>query len=162
MGVIELYFLWKLTPHGSIRISRGGLSCFVERILPEKSQCRGLSFEVGETPSMTVVLISDGLDKSGIEEKISALSAPLGFKVHVVWAEGGLPGSEFCETLSSLAYNPWAWMFLSVAVSLALMTGLKELFWTFFWGTAAWFVSKFLIAFAARKKARAFLSAARR
>ncbi|GHV46571.1 hypothetical protein FACS1894204_08460 [Synergistales bacterium] len=111
---------------------------------------------------MTVVLTSDGTDNLGIEEKIAAIAAPLGFKVHVVWADRGFPGSELCETFSSLAHNPWAWMFLSATASLVLITGLKGFFWTFFWGTAAWFVSKFLIAFITRKKARSFMSAVRR
>ncbi|GHV36575.1 hypothetical protein FACS1894187_11400 [Synergistales bacterium] len=108
---------------------------------------------------MTVVLTSDGPDNHGIEEKIAAIAAPLGLKVHVVWADRGLPGSELCEALSLLAYNPWAWMFVSATIALVLMAGLKGLFWTFFWGTAAWFTSRFLIASAARKKARSFMSA---
>jgi hypothetical protein len=47
-------------------------------------------------------------------------------------------------------------------ITLGIMAGLKGLFWTIFWGTAAWFASKVGISFLIRRKMGFFLPAERR
>ncbi|MDR1731164.1 MAG: hypothetical protein LBR61_03635 [Synergistaceae bacterium] len=149
-----MYFLWKRTPHGSIRVSCDGLSGFIDRILSEKSRCRSLSLAEGESAAVTLVLSSEDSVSKGalIEERISSIVAPLGFRVNVIWVDRGVPETEWVELLSSLYRNPWFWMLVAVVVTLTVVAGLKGLFWTLFWGTAAWFVSRLLISFAIRKR----------
>jgi hypothetical protein len=43
-------------------------------------------------------------------------------------------------------------MFVVGITAVGIMAGLKGLFWTLFWGAAAWFVSKGLISFLTRRK----------
>jgi hypothetical protein len=158
---MKMYFLWKRTLHGSIRVSSDGLSGFVDRVLSGKSRCRGLSLAEGESPSVTLVLFSESptLEGHGIEERLSSIVAPLGFRVQVIWADRGAPEAEWCETLASIYQSPWTWMVLAAMVAIAVMAGLSGLFWTFFWGTAAWFVSKAVISFLLRRRMGSLFSA---
>ncbi len=159
-----MYFLWKRTPHGNIRVSCDGLSGFIDRILTEKSRCRGLSVAEGDSASVTLVLSSDDPMATGaqVEERISSIVAPLGFRVKVIWVDRGVPEAEWCEALSSLYQSPWLWMLAAAMTALGVMAGLKGLFWTLFWGTAAWFVSRFTISFLTRKRLGFFPPVVRR
>jgi hypothetical protein len=53
-------------------------------------------------------------------------------------------------------------MIAASAVAVVAIAGLKGLFWTLFWGAAAWFASKTLVAFALRKRMLLFAPIARR
>ena len=148
-----MYFLWKRTPHGSIRVSCDGFSGFINRVLSGKSRCRSLALAEGENAVMTLVLSSDNpaVECSEIEKRLAAITAPLGLKVQVIWADRGTPSAELCETLSSAYRSPWTWMLLAGFVTLKIMAGWKVFFWTIFWGTAAWFVSKVIISALSRR-----------
>lgn len=149
-----MYFLWKRTPYGSIRVSRSGLSGFLDRVLTGKSRCRSLLVTEGECASITLVLFSDDSAAKGtqVEERISSIMAPLGFQAKVIWADRPEPNMAFGEGLSSLMLNSWFWMLLVSMLVLGIIAGLKGLFWTLFWGTAAWFVSKAGIFFLVGRK----------
>ncbi|MDR1648638.1 MAG: hypothetical protein LBR71_00130 [Synergistaceae bacterium] len=158
-----MYFLWKRTPHGSIRVSCSGLSCFIERVLSGESTCRSLALAEGETASVTLVLSSKNASAgTGVEEHLASVVAPLGFRVQVIWVDRGTPAAEWHEALSSFSLSPWAWMLAASVVAITAIAGLKGLFWTLFWGTAAWFVSKVLVVFAFKKKILFFAPVARR
>jgi hypothetical protein len=158
-----MYFLWKRTPHGSIRISCSGLSCFIERVLSEESKCRSLALAEGETASVTLVLSSESTSPgTGVEEHLASVVAPLGFRVQVIWADGSVPAPEWPETLSSLSLSPWTWMLAASVVAIIVVAGFKGLFWTLFWGTAAWFASKVLVASVLKKRMLFFAPVARR
>jgi hypothetical protein len=159
----KMYFLWKRTPHGSIRISCSGLSCFIERVLSEESKCRSLALAEGETASVTLVLSSeDASAGAGVEERLASVVAPLGFRVQVIWADESAPAAEWSEALSALSLSPWTWMVAASIIALVIIAGLKGLFWTFFWGAAAWFVSKALVVFVLKKRMLFFTPVVRR
>ncbi|MDR1379780.1 MAG: hypothetical protein LBJ36_12125 [Synergistaceae bacterium] len=159
-----MYFLWKRTPQGSIRVSCDGLSGFIDRVLPRKSKCRGLSLVEGEIASVTLILSSDSspVENVKIEERLAAIVAPLGICVQVVWVDRDAPEVEWSETLSSLCQSPWMWMLIASMIALGVMAGFARLFWTFFWGTAAWFISKIIISSLFKRKVGFFLSESRR
>jgi hypothetical protein len=87
-----------------------------------------------------------------IEERLTAIISSLGFSVQIIWTDRGAPGSELCETLSSVYRSPWTWMLIATFIALKFMAGWKGLFWTIFWGTAAWFASKVVISAITRRK----------
>lgn len=149
-----MYFLWKRTPLGSIRVSCDGFSDFINRFLSGKSRCRSLSIAEGEKAAMTLVLSSNNsvMKYSEIEERLAAVISPLGFSVQIIWTDRGSPGAELYEALSSIYQNPWTWMLVGALLTLRYMAGWQGFFWTIFWGTAAWFVSKGIIAIIKRKK----------
>ncbi|MDR2137105.1 MAG: hypothetical protein LBO68_02335 [Synergistaceae bacterium] len=106
----------------------------------------------GETAAVTLVLSSEEAEKRlQIEERLASFAAPLGFRLQIIWTDRS-GEAEWSEWLSSLHKNPWVWMLAASAVALLAIAGLKGLFWTLFWGTAAWFSSRFFLAFAAKKK----------
>jgi len=96
---------------------------------------------------MTLVLSSDNTAEEccKIEERLVAISVPLGFQIKVIWADKGSPGAELGEKLMAVYRSPWTWMIVTALVALAIMGGWRRFFWTLFSGTAAWFVSKFAI-----------------
>jgi hypothetical protein len=161
---MKVYFLWKRTPHGSIRVSCDGFSDFVNYVLSGKSRCRSLSLTEGENSAVTLVLSPKNAPEEccKTEERLASIIAPLGLRVQVIWADRGTPGAELCETLSSAYRSPWAWMLAASLVSLKFMAGWNGLFWTIFWGTAAWFASKFIIFIIMKRKMGFSLPLARR
>ena len=102
---------------------------------------------------MTLVLSSNNAaaDYGKIEKRLAAIITPLGFSVRIIWADRGTPGAELREMLSSAYQSPWTWMLVAALITLKFMAGWKGLFWTLFWGTAAWFVSKVIISALARR-----------
>jgi hypothetical protein len=113
-----------------------------------------LSLAEGDNAAVTLVLYSDKsvAESVGIEERLASIVAPLGFHVQVIWADRDLPEAEWCEMLTSAYQCPWTWMLAASLIAVSLMSGLKGLFWTIFWGTAAWFVSKCVISFLLKRK----------
>ena len=159
-----MYFLWKRTPHGSIRVSCDGFSDFVNHVLSEKFKCRSLCVAEGEAAAMTLVLSSNSgaVECSEIEERLAEIITPLGFSVRIVWADKGTPGAELREKFAFAYQSPWTWMLVAALITLKIMAGWKGLFWTLFWGTSAWFVSKVVISVAKRRKMSSLPSLVRR
>ena len=103
---------------------------------------------------MTLVLSPDNAvaECCKIEERLASVIAPLGLSVKIIWADRGTPEAELCEKLSSAYQSPWTWMLVAALITLKIMGGWKGLFWTVFWGTAAWFVSKVVISVIKKRK----------
>lgn len=138
-----MYFLWKRTPHGSIRVSYDGLADLSRRCLTRKSQFRSVALAEGETAVVTLVLSSrDGSLDSKAESCLNAVMKPLGMLPSIVWSSRGSPEEEWCELRFALLHSPWAWMSMASAVALVVLAGWDGFFWTSFWGTAAWFLVK--------------------
>jgi hypothetical protein len=123
-----------------------------------------LSLAEGDSASVTLVLSSEDPVSAGhlVEERLSAIVAPLGFCVNVIWVDRGRPEAEWCETLSSLYQTPWFWMVLVSMTALIVIAGPKGFFWTLFWGTVAWFVARLVISMLLRKRLGFFLPVVRR
>ena len=103
---------------------------------------------------MTLVLSSDSQtpDSARVEEHLASIVAPLGLRIQIVWVDRTAPEAEWNETLSDAYQNPWVWMAVAALISIGALAGLKALFWTLFWGTAAWFTSKFFIFLTLRRR----------
>lgn len=142
-----MYFLWKRTEHGTIRVSREGLSDLVRSHLGPSRLYSLAMAATGCAPSdeglVTVVLASrDPSHEPKIAQRIKALLAPLGMAVSVVWADRGSPGAAWIEMRPLLFTDPWAWMALTSSVALVVLAGWAGFFWTAFWGAAAWFIAR--------------------
>ncbi len=136
-----MYFLWKRTPHGSIRVSYNGLADFIRRFLTRKSQFCSFALAEGETAVMTLVLSSrDGSLENKVENRLNAVMKPLGIATSIIWSSRGNPEEEWSEARAAFFRSPWTWMSLASAVALVFIAGWSGLFWTSFWGTAAWFL----------------------
>lgn len=150
-----MYFLWKRAPHGSIRVSQEGLVAFLKRTLSAKYQLHGLSMEEGDEATLTLVLSSDdGTGSEEEEESLASVLSPLGLSLRVIWVARGATGAKWREAKEPVYIykSPWTWMSLAALTALAVNAGLRGVFWTCFWGTAGWFVARFLPVLFRRKK----------
>ncbi|MBQ9564944.1 MAG: hypothetical protein IJU98_05095 [Synergistaceae bacterium] len=142
-----MYFLWKRTQHGTIRISRDGLFDFVQGFLNKQSRLHSLAVarppvEEGEDRWLTVILSSrDPAREPRIERRLSSLVRPLGLLSSVVWISRS-GSAEWRELCRSVLGSPWTWMSLGSSAALVALAGWSAFFWTAFWGTAAWFLVK--------------------
>ena len=137
-----MYFLWKRTPHGTVRISCRGVADFIQRFLAARARLCSVALAEGETALVTLVLSSRAAShEPGIERQLSSLMEPMGMVASVIWFNRGSSAAEWTETRLTfdLHRNPWAWMALASSIALVVIAGWSGLFWTAFWGTAAWF-----------------------
>lgn len=148
-----MYFLWKRTPYGNIRVSYEGLSRFIRRFLAPKLKFCSFALAEGDTASVTLVLTSDDASQeSEAESRLISLLEPLGMAASVVWSDLEGATAAWGEKRAVFYRNPWVWMMVASAIALAFIAGAKGLFWTSFWGVFAWFLVKGLTSFLDRPR----------
>ena len=141
--MIVVYFLWKRTPHGLVRVSCEGLGDFIRRFLAAKARLHSLALAEGENAPVTLVLSSPNESyEARIERRLSSLMEPMGMIISVVWSSRVGARMEWTEARASLCKSPWTWMALASSAALVVMAGWRKYFWTLFWGTVAWFIVK--------------------
>ena len=134
-----MYFLWKNTPAGMIRVSCDGLCELVDDVL--RSRLRLYSITLAPSGSrddadMSIVLSEENIipeAKKRVERHFASILRPMGINASVIWAS---PEKSIGEVL----YSPWAWSGFASCVAVLWNAGSEGFFWTAFWGTAAWFV----------------------
>ncbi len=136
-----MYYLWKNTPYGIIRVSCGGLYDFVNDIF--KSRLRLCSVTLSpsgkkECANLTLVFSEDDLPsetKAKVEEHITSVLKPMGLKPSIVWAspERGMTG---------IFQSPYTWAGIASCTAVVITAGFKGFFWSMFWGLAVWFTIK--------------------
>ena len=158
-----MYFLWQRTPYGTLRISYGGICDFIKSFagfLPRASRYKiilyGLALSKSQEQNVAelTVLVSSVLDlsndigyeetESDFERQALKLFPPLGIRPNIVWFSRANPGTEWLETRWTALSSPWLWLVLASCAALAVYSGLDTLFWTAFWGLAAWFTVRLI------------------
>ncbi len=160
-----MYFTWKNTPYGLIRISENGFRDFLGKLLsplPEprlvihslsleesgyesgyESELDALdSLEPDNNARLVVVLCVHGVSpndslRDKLDEYLSAIFKPMGIIISLVWAE---PEKNFLDVL----LNPWIWAIVVSSVTMIISSGAENFFWAAFWGTFAWFTARVL------------------
>ena len=133
-----MYFLWKNTPYGIIRISCKGLYEFANDIFKSRLRLYSVTLSPAdekEYADFTVVISDEDLSqeiKEQVEKHISEVLKPAGIKSLVVWAT---PEGSFAALLQS----PYTWAAVASCLTVIFTAGFAGFFWTAFWGTAAWF-----------------------
>ena len=133
-----MYFLWKDTPHGLIKISHEGLYEFADNILNSKLQLYSIALAAEkeqEDADFTIVISDENLTpevKTQIEDHLFEVIAPLGAKTSVVWASPERGIWPFIQ-------NPYTWAVIASCSAVIITAGFDGFFWTAFWGAAAWF-----------------------
>lgn len=136
-----MYFLWKNTPYGIIKISYEGLCEFADDMLrPKLRLCSMTLLPSGKKDhaDLTVVFSEDDLipeDRKKIEEHFKSVLKPMGLRASVVWA---VPERGITQALG----NPYMWAGIASSVAVIVTAGFAGFFWTVFWGTAAWFAAR--------------------
>ena len=133
-----MYFQWKDTPYGMIRVSHGGLKELVQGVVNTKQKLYGLSLRSTvqqEDADMSIVLSDENVIpemKKKMEEHFTALFEPMGIKASVVWATPD-------KSIVSVVCSPWLWACIGACAAVLVNAGSSGFFWMLFWGAAGWF-----------------------
>ncbi|MBQ9904170.1 MAG: hypothetical protein IJM47_05230 [Synergistaceae bacterium] len=134
-----MYYLWKNTPYGIIRVSCSGLFDFVLDAVKSKLKLYSVALEPSgkkEHANLTLVLSEEDLSpetKSKVEAHISSVLKPMGLRASIVWAS---PERDIMTVIQS----PYAWAGFASCLAVVITAGFEGFFWTLFWGGAVWFV----------------------
>ena len=137
-----MYFLWKDTPIGIIRVSCDGLCEFVSAAVRSRLKLYSITLspsdrnEDEENADMSIVLSEENIipaAKKNIEEHFAAIMQPMGIKASVVWAAPE-------KSIYAVLRNPWVWAGTASCIAVMVTAGSEGFFWVSFWGAAAWFI----------------------
>ncbi len=133
-----MYFLWKTTPCGIIRVSCDGLREFVNEAVKSKLRLYSVTLSPSdgrEDADMSIVLSEESIipeAKRSVESHFAAILRPMGIRASVVWA---VPEKSIYAVMSS----PWAWAGFAACAAVITAAGAEVFFWVSFWSAAAWF-----------------------
>ena len=133
-----MYFLWKTTPIGIIRVSCDGLCEFVGEAVKSKLRLYSVTLSpsgMKDDADMSIVLSEENVipeAKKNIEEHFASIMRPMGIKASVVWSA---PEKSVYAVLCS----PWVWAGIASCIAVLVNAGSEGFFWVSFWGAAAWF-----------------------
>lgn len=134
-----MYFLWKNTTYGLIRVSYTGLYDFVRSTVRSKLRLYSVTLEPSgkkEHANLTLVFSEEDIPvekKRKIEEHVTSVLKPLGLKASVIWAN---PERGMWEIIQ----NPYVWAISASSLAIVVTAGFEGFFWTIFWGMSVWFV----------------------
>ncbi|MBQ6972102.1 MAG: hypothetical protein IJP86_07065 [Synergistaceae bacterium] len=134
-----MYYTWKNTPYGIIRVSCKGLYDFVAEAVRARLRLYSITLEPSgkkEHTNLTLVFSDEDIPpemKRKAEDHISSVMKPLGLKASIVWASPE-------RGIMSAIQNPYVWAGLASCIAVVVTAGFAGFFWTLFWGGAAWFV----------------------
>ena len=137
-----MYFLWRNTPYGIIRVSCDGLKEFANDAFKSKLKLYSVTLSPAEKKEqeqehadLTIVISEEDLSqetKQQAENHIISILKPMGIKASIVWAD---PERGIMPVLRS----PFTWGIIASCSAVIITAGLDGFFWTVFWGVAAWF-----------------------
>lgn len=140
-----MYFLWRDTPYGFIKVSCEGLLNFVNDTLKSKLRLYSVALspldsksELIENADITIVISDEDLKpekKSIVEDHLTEVLKPMGMKALIVWATPEKGISQFLQ-------NPVVWALIASCAAVIITAGFDGFFWTAFWGASAWFLMK--------------------
>ena len=133
-----MYFLWKDTPYGLIKVSCKGLIDFINEALKKRLRLYSVSLSPSknEHADITIVISDDDLQpetKNTVENHLTEVLKPMGMKALIIWAS---PEKGFLPVI----LNPYAWATIASCSAVIITAGFSGFFWTAFWGASAWFV----------------------
>ena len=133
-----MYFLWKNTPVGIIRVSCDGLREFVDEAVRSKLRLYSVVLSPSgrkDDADMIIVLSEENIvpeTKHVIEKHFASVLQPMGIKASVVWSAPE-------KSISAVLRSPWVWAGAASCAAVVWNAGAEGFFWAAFWGAAAWF-----------------------
>lgn len=149
-----MYFLWKRSQNGCLKLSGEGFRHFVNSTLEGIPRCRSFSIlekngPCGVLPVGVFVFVNvfrNAEERQKVEERLRAHLAPLGLPADIVWTDEGLASEELNRSLLGTLRSPTFWGALFALFTVAIYVGTRGLFWVLFAGTAGWFIAKGLFS----------------
>ncbi len=136
-----MYYLWRNTPYGIIRVSYSGLYDFVAEAVRSKLRLYSLTLSPAgkkEHADLTLVFSEEDLSpetKSKVEEHISSVLKPMGMKAAIVWASPE-------RGIMPVVLSPYTWAVIASCVAVVVTAGFAGFFWSAFWGASVWFTAR--------------------
>ena len=144
-----MYFHWRSTPYGIIRISCEGLYNFADKAIKSKLRLCSVTLSRLDSHSdsdssssdldteLNIVLLDENLQnetRTKIESHYESILKPMGIISKVIWAapENGI---------AHILRNSWTWAGVASCIAIITTAGFEGFFWTAFWGSAAWFAA---------------------
>ena len=143
-----MYFLWKETHYGIIRISCNGLTDFVNDAMRSKLRLYSITLLPSgrkEDADMNIVLSDEDIIpelRKEVEKHFDSILRPMGIRASVVWARPE-------KSIAAFVWNPYLWAGIA-SCAVLVSAGAEGLFWAAFWGAAAWFIARGLRLIAKR------------
>lgn len=133
-----MYFLWRDTPYGLIRVSCKALTDFTNEALKSRLRLYSvtLSPSKSEHADITIVISDEDLRpeiKETVANHLTEVLKPMGMNASIVWAS---PERGFLPVI----LNPYVWGATASCFAVIITAGFSGFFWTAFWGASAWFV----------------------
>ena len=160
-----MYFQWRSTPYGIIRISCEGLYNFADKAIKSKlrlysvtlspcavssdldldSDSKSTSTSESESESDDAELSIVFIDEENLQDQTrdnikchyEAVLRPMGIISEVIWAAPD-------KGIAHILQNSWTWAGIAACAAIITTAGFKGFFWTAFWGSAAWFAARAL------------------
>ncbi len=138
-----MYFLWRDTPDGLVKISHEGLFDFADYVLRSGFRFCSITLapkEDNDNTDLMVVISDEDLrtdTKKHVEEHLREVFEPMGMRASVVWASPERGIWPFIQ-------SPHTWAVIASCLTVIFTAGFGGFFWTAFWGAAAWFAVKSL------------------
>ena len=151
-----MYFQWRSTPYGIIRISCDGLSNFVGQAIRSRLRLysvtllpSSLTLTKNHEPEndkdkneaeLSIVFADDDLQpeiREKIEDHYKSILQPMGILSAVIWAAPE-------KGIAHILQNSWTWAGVASCLAIITTAGFDGFFWTAFWGSAAWFTMRAL------------------
>ena len=134
-----MYYTWKNTHYGIIRVSCSGLYDFALEAVKSRLRLYSVTLEPSgkkDHADMTLVFSEEDLSqemKRGVEEHISSVLKPMGLKASIVWASPE-------RGIMTVIQNPYIWAGIASCIAVMVTAGFDGFFWSVFWGGAVWFM----------------------
>ena len=144
-----MYYLWRSTPYGIIRVSYSGIYDFVRNAVKSKIRLYSVTLSPAgkkEHADLTIVFSEQYLTiktKKEVEEHISSVLRPMGIKASIIWASPE-------RGITSLIQSPYTWAAIASCTAVIVTAGFEGFFWSLFWGTSVWFMIRGLKFIAGR------------
>lgn len=142
-----MYLFWKRNSLGGLAISSEGICDFVNNLLSKPYECAQVSLSAREDCLFLVITLPKGsssLDMEMLEAKVKSALEKLGFSVKISWAEiEKLPYAGRGD-IAAVVRKPLFWALWGAGCSVLIMSGLKILLWSIFWGTVFYFGTTFV------------------
>ena len=142
-----MYLFWMKYSLGTISLSRGGLTEFVNSLLMSPYKCTHLSLSAAEGIVYLVVGLpkeSNSLEMDMVETRLKESVEKMGLQVRISWAETEKSAYEGHDGLPALIKKPVVWAIWAAGCSVLILDGLGTLLWSLLWGGVFYWGAGFL------------------
>ena len=132
-----MYLFWMKNSLGTISLSRGGLTDFVNSLLMSPYKCTHLSLSAGEGIVYVVVGLSkesNSLEMDMVETRLKEAMERMGLQARVSWAETEKSACGGHDGLASFIKKPVVWAIWAAGCTVLILDGLGTLLWALLWG----------------------------